>query len=74
MNRWKKLDHMPEPKIIHYGKHVNQDGDVSALCFPRPRKINLSIASWTIHPKSVTCPKCAKIIMGFIKAGKKSGW
>lgn len=45
-------------KIVHSAKHVNENGDVSALCYNRPRKINLAKANWTLRADLVTCPKC----------------
>lgn len=43
---------------------VAQDGSgrMSALCFPRPRAINLHVATWTLTPAAVTCRKCRKIL------------
>lgn len=47
-----------ETKIVHMAKHVAPDGRVSALCFSRPRAIDLTRASWTNRPYAVTCKKC----------------
>ena len=47
-----------EKKTVHRAKMVNTNGDVSAVCFSTPRKINLKIATWTLVAKLVTCPKC----------------
>jgi hypothetical protein len=52
---------MPD-KIIHRGISVRADGAVSALCFVRNRKIDLSRSSWTIRDKAVTCPFCKKML------------
>lgn len=46
------------PKIVHRADKINANGDVSALCYSRPRKINLAIANWTIVDRHVTCSKC----------------
>lgn len=48
----------PFEKVYHYGKHVNGNGDVSALCFKKPRAIDLRKALWTIRPAAVTCRRC----------------
>lgn len=45
-------------KIIHMAKDVAPNGNVSALCFSRPRAIDLARASWTNRPYAVTCKKC----------------
>lgn len=50
------------PRIYHRAKHISEDGSVSALCYKRPRKINLTRFSWTMRNDAVTCPKCRKII------------
>lgn len=42
----------------HMAHLVREDGQVSALCFERPRAIDLTRARWTIRPEAVTCPKC----------------
>lgn len=49
-------------KIRHKAGKVSQRGDVSAICFPIPRAINLKKESWTIRDDAVTCPKCLKIL------------
>jgi hypothetical protein len=47
----------------HMAGLVATDGRVSALCYKRPKAINLSRGqSWTIRPEAVTCPKCLKIL------------
>lgn len=43
---------------VHKAKLVRSDGRVSALCFRRPRPIDLSRASWTLRWSAVTCPAC----------------
>ena len=50
------------PRIYHLAKRIRDDGAVSALCFVRDRKIDLSRSSWTIRDEAVTCPNCRKII------------
>ena len=46
---------------------------VSALCFPKPRAIDLKRAAWTIRASAVTCEKCLKILKerGPIQPDKK---
>lgn len=50
------------PKIYHMAAKMNDAGDVSALCFKRPRKIDLRRSTWTIRPVAVTCPRCRKLL------------
>jgi hypothetical protein len=50
------------PRPRHLGTKINANGDVSALCFAKPRKINLAHASWVLRPEDVTCPKCKKLL------------
>jgi hypothetical protein len=54
----------PNPKIYHFAAKINERGDVSALCFAKPRPINLRVASWTNRRTAVTCPKCRRILAG----------
>ena len=49
-------------KVYHFARQWRADGAVSALCYKRPRPINLRIALWTITVKAVTCPRCLKMI------------
>jgi hypothetical protein len=49
-------------KPYHKGARMNQKGGVSALCFKKPRAINLSQASWTTKDEAVTCKKCLAIL------------
>jgi hypothetical protein len=48
----------PRKKVVHRGALITERGDVSALCYARPHPINLKMATWTIVPKAVTCPRC----------------
>lgn len=50
------------PKKQHWAAKINGNGDVSALCFAKPRPINLRVASWTNRADAVTCPKCQKML------------
>lgn len=49
-------------KIYHRADKINTNGAVSALCFLKPKRINLSKASWTLRDDAVTCEKCLAII------------
>lgn len=51
---------MSDKKPVHRAAMVNQAGGMSALCFAKPRAINLRIASWTICDEAVTCEKCKR--------------
>lgn len=42
----------------HMGDKINQRGGVSALCFLKPRSIDLTRACWTNRKEAVTCKKC----------------
>ena len=60
--------------MTHYGTLVNALGDISALCFKTPAKINLRISSWTLRPESVTCQLCkTKLIKAGTLARKRRG-
>ena len=50
----------PYEKVYHYANLISDDGQVSALCFARPRPIDLRRASWTNRREAVTCPKCLR--------------
>lgn len=54
----------PNPKKVHRAGKINPKGEVSALCFPVPKAIDLKSEWWTIVPAMVTCPKCIKIMKG----------
>jgi hypothetical protein len=56
-----KLPRIPT-RLYHRGKHIRDDGAVSALCFKTPRAINMRSSSWTLQDKAVTCPKCLRLI------------
>lgn len=48
--------------IRHFAHLIRPDGGISALCFLRPRAINLKKASWTNRSSAVTCGKCLEVI------------
>jgi len=56
-------------KKYHKAAKSDGRGSVSALCFARPRPINLAHALWTLRDEAVTCPKCLRII----RAPKQTG-
>jgi hypothetical protein len=51
-------------KIVHKADRVSISGAVSALCFKKPRAINLKLASWTNRDEAVTCKACKKVLGG----------
>lgn len=55
-------DHDRKP--YHFAALFNNRGGVSALCFKRPRSINLKVALWTTQKSAVTCRKCRRILSG----------
>ncbi len=52
----------PQVRIIHRAAKINSSGDVSALCFSRPRAIDMKRASWVLRDETVTCPRCLSLI------------
>jgi hypothetical protein len=54
---------LPPTRIYHRGTKVNRHGRVTALCFARPRGIDMKRATWTISDEAVTCPKCKALIL-----------
>jgi hypothetical protein len=48
----------PYRKPVHLAAKVDQEGNVSAMCFKRPHAIDLTRASWTIRGEAVTCHRC----------------
>ncbi len=50
------------PRLYHRAAKIRSDGAVSALCFSKPRAINLSKSSWTNRDEAVTCPRCKAAI------------
>ncbi len=52
--------------VLHRAAKINDRGDVSALCFTRPRAIDLRRATWTNRDEAVTCPKCLSLLRGRI--------
>ena len=52
----------PQLRVAHMGQKVNALGDVSALCFVKPRAIDLKRATWTLREQTVSCPKCRRLL------------
>ena len=53
---------LPPTRMYHRADKIDSRGRVSALCFARPRAIDMTRASWTISDDAVTCHKCRSII------------
>lgn len=51
-----------DQKTYHMAHEIKDGGAVSALCFKKPRPINLKVACWTIRPEAVTCKKCLQLM------------
>lgn len=49
-------------KTAHMAAKCTDKGQVSALCYSRPRAINLRLTTWTIRRDAVTCPRCKAIL------------
>ena len=47
-------------KRYHLAAMMDENGNVSALCFKKPHSIDLRRALWTITPGAVTCPACVR--------------
>ncbi len=50
-------------KTYHYWAKMNDQGEVSALCFKTPHAIDLAKSTWTNRENAVTCPRCKKILV-----------
>ncbi len=57
-----KDDPYHDDKKYHMADKWNLDGKVSALCFKKPRAINLKVALWTLCLEAVTCEKCLRVL------------
>lgn len=53
---------LPPARVRHRGHKIDMKGRVSALCFSRPRAIDLQRATWVMRDDGVTCPKCRALI------------
>ena len=54
---------LPPTRMRHRGDKINPQGRVSALCFPKPRAIDMKRATWVMSDDAVTCPKCRALIL-----------
>ena len=54
---------LPPTRVRHRGDKINAQGRVSALCFPKPRAIDMKRATWVMSDDAVTCPKCRALIL-----------
>lgn len=69
-----KNDPYHDHKIFHFAALIRRDGAVSPLCAPKPRAINLKVATWTISEDAVTCSKClAALGKACVDAGTGDG-
>ena len=57
-----KHDPYHDSRVYHMADKFGAAGQVSALCFKRPRAINLKVALWTYRPEAVTCKKCLRLL------------
>lgn len=55
-------------RIVHRATAVDGTGQVSALCFKRPRAIDLRRAAWTVGDATVTCPRCCALLQAMHRA------
>lgn len=51
-------------RVRHRGDKIDPKGRVSALCYPKPRAIDMKRATWVMTDEAVTCPKCLALIRG----------
>lgn len=49
-------------KPYHLATLINQRGGVSALCYAKPKAIDLKRACWTTDETAVTCRKCLMVL------------
>lgn len=54
---------LPPTRMRHRGDKIDPKGRVSALCFPKPRAIDMKRATWVMTDDAVTCPKCRALIL-----------
>ena len=60
-------------KKYHMAHKLNGKGGVSALCFKKPRAIDLTRALWTNRPDAVTCEKCLALLPHKVSNAEVSG-
>jgi len=60
--------------IYHWASKINSDGDVSALCYVKPRAINYARGqSWTNREEAVTCPRCRRLLRAKKEGARTAG-
>lgn len=58
----RKDDPYYDRKVYHLAAKISNHGEVSALCYKRPRAINLARGqSWVTDASRVTCQKCKRL-------------
>lgn len=65
-------EQIAKPKIVHMAAKIAPDGRVSALCYPKPRAINLKRATWSHFARFVTCPRCKGGLKAFLREHKRA--
>lgn len=50
-------------RVYHRAHLIDDEGNVSALCFKKPRAIDMRLATWTNRDEAVTCKKCKACII-----------
>lgn len=68
-----RFDPNPYGKTYHLATAVRGDGRASALCYKRPRAINLRVCLWTTDPSAVTCRKCLRVMQEAVRLGQAPG-
>ncbi len=53
---------LPPNRMRHRAALINNRGGVSALCFTKPRAIDMKRATWTTSDEATTCPRCQHLI------------
>lgn len=53
---------LPPTRMRHRGDKINAKGGVSALCFPKPRSIDMKRSTWVMSDDATTCQKCIALI------------
>jgi hypothetical protein len=59
----RKADPYYDHKVYHIASKMNDEGEVSALCYKKPKAINLQRGqSWTLVPETATCSRCRDLV------------
>lgn len=53
---------LTQPKVSHRAKYMDSHGNTSALCFAKPRAVDLSRETAVLVDGNVTCPKCLALM------------